>query len=481
MVLALDIGTSSARAALYDAGGRPVPGRFHRVSYAPRVTSDGGVEHDAATLREAAVACVDAVLAGPRLPDVAAVGVATFWHGLLGFDAALQPVTPLSMWADTRSAPDAAVLRAALDEAALHARTGCPVHSSYWPARLRWFARERPGQVRRVARWGSIGEHLEVTFFGQAGTSLSIASGTGLLDQDTLHWDPEALAAADVEPEALFPLCDRTEARRGLLPAWARRWPALRGVPWFPAVGDGAASNVGSDCTDPSRVALNLGTSVALRVVTAAPVTAPRGLWRYRLDRRLGLVGGALSEGGNLYAWCREVLRLPDPAATERALAAMAPDAHGLTVLPFIAGERAPGWRGGRRAVVSGLHLDTSALEILRAALEAVALRVALVYERLAPLAAPGHELVASGGVVAASRAWLQIIADALGRPLALSPEEEATSRGAALLALSALGRLDDFAAVRQPPGERVEPVAARHAHYRAALARQQALDERLG
>jgi gluconokinase len=481
MILALDIGTSSARAALYDRSGRPVPGRFHRVTYAPRVSDDGGVEHDPATLRDAAVACLDAVLAGPRLPDVAGVGVATFWHGLLGFDAALQPVTALSMWADTRSARDAAVLRAALDEAALHARTGCHVHTSYWPARLRWLARERPGQTRRVARWGSIGEHLELTFFGEAATSLSIASGTGLLDQDALAWDPEALAAADIEAGALFPLCDRTDGRRGLRPAWARRWPALRGVPWFPAVGDGAASNVGSDCTDPTRVALNAGTSVALRVVTPSPGPVPRGLWRYRLDRRLGLVGGALSEGGNLYGWCREVLRLPDAAVTEQALAAMDPDRHGLTVLPFIAGERAPGWRSERRAAVVGLHLDTSPLEILRAALEAVALRIVLVYERLAPLAAPDHTVVASGGVVSGSRAWVQIIADALGRPLTLSPEGEATSRGAALLALSALGLVTDFAAVRQPAGERVEPVAARHAQYRAALERQQALDARLG
>jgi gluconokinase len=480
MILALDIGTSSARAALYDRSGRPVAGRFHRVPYAPRVGADGGVEHDPATLREAVVACLDAVLAGPGLPDVAGVGVATFWHGLLGFDARLQPVTALSMWADTRSAPDAAVLRGALDEAALHARTGCPIHTSYWPARLRWFARERPAQVRRVARWGSIGEHLEATFFGEAATSLSVASGTGLLDQDALRWDPEALAAADLEAGALFPLCDRTDARRGLLPAWARRWPALRGVPWFPAVGDGAAGNVGSDCTDPTRVALNVGTSVALRVLTAAAVAPPRGLWRYRLDRRLSLLGGALSEGGNLYAWCRQVLRLPDEAATEQALAAMEPDRHGLTVLPFIAGERAPGWRGDRRAAVVGLHLDSTALEILRAALEAVALRIALVYDRLAPLAAPGHAVVASGGGVG-SRAWMQMIADALGQPLTISPEEEATSRGAALLVLSALGLLPDFAAVRQPPGERVEPVSARHAQYRAALARQQALDARLG
>src|SRR5262249_32728877 len=181
----------------------------------------------------------------PGLPDVAGVGVATFWHGLLGFAGAGHTVTPIYMWADTRSARDATLLAGALDGEALHAATGCDVHTSYWPAKLRWLARERPAEIRRVVRWGSIGEHPELAFFREAATSVSMASGTGLFDQTVLSWNVTALAAAGTESAQLFPVVDRTEPRRGLRPAWARRWPALRGVPWFPAVGDGAASNVG--------------------------------------------------------------------------------------------------------------------------------------------------------------------------------------------------------------------------------------------
>lgn len=482
MVITLDIGTSSARAALRDRDGRAVDNRFHQVRYRPVVTGDGGVEHDPARLLDAVASCLDAVLAGRGLPDVAGVGVATFWHGLLGFTRDGEPSTPVYMWADTRSAGDAALLRGALDEDALHARTGCHLHASYWPARLRWLARERPDQARRTARWGSIGEHLELALFGDAATSISMASGTGLLDQDALDWAPDALAAAGIDRDQLFPLCDLADGRRGLLPRWARRWPALRGVPWFPAVGDGVAGNVGSDCTDPTRIALNLGTSAALRVVTPAPTRPPRGLWRYRLDRRLSILGGALSEGGNVYAWCRDVLRLPGAAEIDRALAEAPPDSHGLTVLPFLAGERAPGWRGERRGVIAGLSLDTTALDIARAALEAVALRIALVYRLLAPCADPDHTVVASGGGVARSRLWAQIVADAIGRPVAISPEEEATSRGAALLALAALGERPEIGS--GPPAEAaaevVKPDPARHARYVAALERQQALDARL-
>lgn len=480
MVIALDLGTSSARASLYDARGRAVEGRFHQVPYAPTMTADGGVEHDPARLLDAATVCLDAVVRAARHDDVQAVGVTSFWHGLVGFDAAHRPVTPVFMWADSRSTREAALLHDALDEDAVHARTGCHLHPSYWPAKLRWLTRERPADVRRVARWGSIGEHLELTFFGEAATGLSMASGTGLLDQDALGWDAEALAAAGIEAEHLFPIARRAEGRRGLRAPWAVRWPALRSVPWFPAVGDGAAGNVGSDCVDAGRIALNVGTSAALRVVTDAGVRPPRGLWRYRLDDRRSLVGGATSEGGNVYAWCRDVLRLPDDAAVERALAGRAPDGHGLTVLPFLAGERSPGWRGDRRATVTGLSLGTTALDVTHAALEAVALRLALVYERLVSHATGDHVIVASGGAISHSRAWTQMLADALGRAIHASTEAEATSRGVALLAFEGLGVLRDIGAVRAPLGEVFTPDAARRARYRAALERHRRLDERV-
>jgi gluconokinase len=478
MVIAVDVGTSSARASAYTTDGRPVAGLFHRAPYEPRVTGDGGVEHEPRALLDAVATCLDAVCARAGRAAVRGVGVTTFWHGLCGFDAGGEAVTPIYMWGDSRSARDAAVLRDALDETALHARTGCHLHSSYWPAKLRWLARERPAEAQRVARWGSFGEHLELTLFGDAATSVSMASATGLFDLATGAWDAEALAAAGVEPRQLFRVVDRTEGRRGLRREWAARWPALHAVPWFPAVGDGAAGNVGSDCTTPDRIALNVGTSAALRVATDGSRMPPRGLWRYGVDRGRLLLGGATSEGGNVYAWCRETLRLPDDATLETRLDAMPPDAHGLTVLPFLAGERAPGWRGERRGAVSGLSLDTGPLDIVRAALEAVALRLALVYRLLAPHAGREHLIVASGGAVTRSRAWTRMLADALGHAVTWSQEPEATSRGAALLALQALGAIADVAGLRAPLGETFEPEAARHARYRAALERQRALDE---
>src|SRR5436309_3520487 len=116
----------------------------------------------------------------------------------------------------------------------------------------------------------------------------------------------------------------------GLTPRFASRWPRLARARWYPAHGDGACSNLGSDCAGPDRVALNVGTSCAMRLVAPEGLgqggPTPWGLWRYRVDARRSLIGGATSEGGNVLAWCRRVLALPaDDEDLERAVAEIPP------------------------------------------------------------------------------------------------------------------------------------------------------------
>jgi gluconokinase len=475
LVVTLDVGTSSARVLCFDAHGRPLAGVEGRTEYEPLTTPDGGVEFDADRLVRAVTEAVDGGLAGlgARAADVGAVATSMFWHSLLALSGDGRPLTPVITWADTRSARAAGELRGLLDERAVHARTGAPLHSAFAPAKLRWLRRARPEAVRRAATWCGFGEYLALRMTGTLRASLSMASGTGLLDQARASWDPEVLAAAEIEPAALPPVGDAPLAE--LTREFAARWPALGRAAVFPPFGDGACSNLGSDCRGPDRIALNLGTSAALRLVTTAPGPPPPGLWRYRVDARRSLLGGATSEGGNVLAWCRRTLALPSDDELGRRLAALPPDSHGLSVLPFLAGERSPGWRGDARGAITGLGLATSALDILRAALESVAYRLGLVYERLAPLAAPGHEIVASGGALERWGVWARVIADVLGQPLVLSATAEASSRGAALLALDGLGL--DWPEPG-PRGRVVAPDPTRHEQYRRAAERQRRLYE---
>ena len=321
LVMALDVGTSSARALCYDGTGAPVRGAEGRVGYEATTTASGAVELDPDALVEAVAEAIDRCLAGAgsRAGEVVAVGASVFWHSLLALGADGRPLTPVITWADTRSAAAARALREAVDPRAAHARTGAPIHSTFWPARLRWLERDHPEVFRRAHIWCGFGEYLGLVLTGEIRASLSMVSGTGLLDQDACRWDPEMLAASGVEVARLPPV-DETP-RPGLAARFAARWPGLARVPWLPGWGDGACSNLGSDCARPDRVALNVGTSAAIRLVTTETVEPPAGLWRYRVDRARALVGGATSEGGNVLAWCRRALALPeDGAALDEAL-----------------------------------------------------------------------------------------------------------------------------------------------------------------
>ena len=482
VVLAIDVGTSSCRASLYDTRGRAVRGRMAQLVYAPTVTPDGGAELDPVILLERVYDVIDQVLLQPSTEPLVAVATTTFWHSLIGVDQHGNPLTPLFPWLDARSRQDAADLRRRLDQHAVHSRTGCLLHWSYWPAKLAWLRRTQRDVFDKVDRWLSFGELLLEHVTGERTVSVSMASGTGLLDVHTNEWDAEVLDVLGVTVERLSALAPLSHTAS--VPASAgQRWATLRDVPWLPAVGDGACSNIGAGCTTPDRVAIMIGTSGAERVVwaTDGPFTIPWGVWCYRVDERRLVLGGALNDGGSLFNWLHATLRLPSLRASEAAIAALPPDGHGLTILPFWAGERSPGWSDDARGAIVGLRLHTRPEEILRAAMEAVALRFGEIDRLLEQTLGSGRQVVGTGGALLHSPAWLQMLADVLGRPVLASSEAEASSRGASLLALETLGLLDGSLERLQPAARRhFQPQPAHTTVYRAAAERQRRLYDAL-
>ena len=482
LILSIDIGTSSIRVALFDRLGRALEGFEARRAHEFQTDAQGASEADPDFLLDLIFQCLDQVLAQTLAISLSIGGVAacSFVNNILGVDQNNRVVIPLTTYADTRSAGEISGLKKDFDEERTHDRTGCHFHPSYLPARFRWLARSRPEGFKKTVRFVSIGEYLELRLFGEAAVSYSVASWTGLLNRNVLQWDRELLAGLPVRLEQLSPLTDAGRPRRGLLPEFSRRWPALREVPWFPALGDGATANVGSGCVSPKRVALTVGTTSAMRVVLTSRVESiPPGLWCYRVDGRRSLLGGALSEGGSVFAWMRSTLRF-DLEGLENKLSALEPDGHGLTVLPFFAGERAPGWAGHARATFHGISLATTPLHLLQASLEAVAYRIALIFGLLSPLLPEDSQVVASGGAILRSPAWLQIMTNAIGRPVAASGVAEASERGSALLALEALGVIPDLEQAPNFSGALYEPDSRIHLRYREAMARQKELYRKL-
>ena len=348
------------------------------------------------------------------------------------------------MWRDVRSAPQAEELGRRLDGEAVHARTGCTLHPSYWPAKLAWLAQEEPDTFRSAARFVSFPDYLLLQLTGELRSSLSQASATGLWSRD--GWDAELLEALALDPERLPTVSD--EPVDG----------------WYPALGDGACSNVGAGCLTAERAALMIGTSGALRVVRPEDGSSPpRGLFRYSLDAARLVEGGSLSDGGNLHAWVERTLRLPD----DTRVAEREPDGHGLTFLPLLGGERSPGWRADARGAIAGLTFATEPVDVLQAALEGVAYRFAEIADLLPRVV----DVVGTGGALDSNPDWAQILADVLERPV-YRGEAEGSARGAAAVALERLG----IAVPDASPGDPFVPRPDRQETYRLARERQRNL-----
>lgn len=146
LILTIDAGSSSVRATVYDCCGETVTGLEVRRPYQFETTSDGGVEVGADALFKLVVEAIDEIMvqSGCQHRRIAAVAMSTFWHNLVGVDARGRALTPVYSWADTRSAAAALQLRSLVDESQYHARTGCPLHPSYLPAKLLWLYQFRP-------------------------------------------------------------------------------------------------------------------------------------------------------------------------------------------------------------------------------------------------------------------------------------------------------------------------------------------------
>ena len=217
-IVALDVGSSSVRAIAYDGDGTSEPGDAH-------------LKYDTHDPDELVEAC-RAVLA--QVGEGDALAISSFWHSLVALDEHDRPVTPVLTWRDAEGDPPK------LDPVEYHGRTGCFLHPSFWPAKLAGLS---------ATRYVSFADYLLLRLTGELVTSISMASGTGVFDPNRLVWDTETLDAVGVDVSTLPPVSDEQVA--GV-------WPAL---------GDGACSNVGTGSVERSRAAVTIGTSAAARVV----------------------------------------------------------------------------------------------------------------------------------------------------------------------------------------------------------------------
>jgi gluconokinase len=426
-VLALDLGTSSGRALVLDGAASPVPDALARHKVEPAYASDGAATLDLDGYVEGVLGCVDELNGKGFLDGVEHIVLSSQWHSIVALDNDGGPLTPVVPWTDTRSVPRRTGHD--FDEHAFHARTGTWLHRLYWTRRIPWLLSELPAK-----RFAGLPDLVLGRLTGEVVTSVSIASGTGLLDLAAGRYDAEALAIAGVGANALPPIVASDWSGK-LGPEFARRWPALDGVPIHPPTGDGAASNVGTGASDSGTAAVTVGTSAAVRVVHPvedAP-DLPWELWRYRVDDDRAVTGMAFSAAGNLHSWLTDVLALGpdehDPVDVE-------PGAAGVIAIPFQAGTRPPETVRSGSGALFGLSFDDTRADVLAATLQGAALEVGRGLRMLDDLFGRELRVVLGGGGIHASPWWRRCLAGAFARPGQVCAEAEVGARGATAVAL---------------------------------------------
>jgi gluconokinase len=205
---------------------------------------------------------------------------------VLGVDSAGKPLTPVYTYADTRTAPDVDRLREELDLPDVYDRTGVIQHTSYLPGRIRWLQRTQPEIAKQIDRYVDLSTYLFSKWFGRQDvkSSYCIASWSGLLNRRELNWDHALLDHLGIDESNLPDVAPWSDPEQGLANEYRDRWPVLADLPFFLSVGDGAAVSVGSGCVDESNVAITVGTTGAMRVLSQRPAPkVPSGLWAYQL------------------------------------------------------------------------------------------------------------------------------------------------------------------------------------------------------
>ncbi len=451
-ILALDQGTSSSRALVFDAHGHPVA--VAQRAFRQHFPRPGWVEHDALEIWQSQLAVAREALAQlqERVPgaQVRAMGVTNQRETTVLWDRSTgAPVGPAIVWQDRRTAAWCERLEAAGHGPQIQRKTGLVVDAYFSASKLRWLLDHLPGVRARAHRgelaFGTVDSWLvwQLTRGRVHATDVSNASRTQLFNLRTLDWDDEMLALFDI-PRSLLPQVRPSSGHFG------EADPALLGLalPITGVAGDQQAATFGQGCFAPGMAKNTYGTGcfMLMNAGTQPVASAHRLLttvgWRSEADpaRTAYCLEGAVFMAGATVQWLRDGLGLIDRAEDVEALAASVPDTGDMFLVPAFTGLGSPWWDGHARGTLVGMTRGTTRAHIARAALESIALQVADVFGAMAADASlPLTELRVDGG---ASRndLLMQLQADLLGVPVLRPRQTETTALGAALLAGLAVG-----------------------------------------
>ena len=455
-ILALDQGTTSSRAILFDHAGRP---RWSAQREFPQqFPSPGHVTHDPEAIwsSQLDVAREAIATAGIGPDEIAAIGVANQRETTVVWERATgRPVADAIVWQSRITAPFCAELRAAGHEPMIRARTGLPIDAYFSGPKIRHILRSQDGLEDRARRgelaFGTIDSFLvwRLTAGRVHVTDVSNASRTLLFDIHRLAWDDQLLDLMDV-PRSMLP---DVRSSSGVL---AETDPSIfgRAIPIAGVAGDQQAATFGQACFRPGEAKNTYGTGAFLLCNTGQrPVSSTNGLlttilWRLGDGLPAYALEGSVFVAGAAVQWLRDELRAFERSSEVEALAASVPDSAGVYVVPAFVGLGAPHWDPWARGAILGLTRGTGLAEIARATIESIAYQVRDVIEAMDADVGQRVATLRVDGGAAANDALLAFQADILDVPVERPAVTETTALGAAYLAGLAVGFWSDLAEI---------------------------------
>jgi gluconokinase len=442
-VIGLEVSTSAAKCILFSLEEGIID--VATVPYSKDVSDV--VSQDPEGIFQAALDAIGAIVQRTD-KDIAAIGLGGTWHSLLLLDRMRKPLGRIRTWADFASASSIAALKEdSVFKDWFYHKTGCMVHALYPVWKFYHLRKTEPELARRVESISSQIEYVFEHLTGVQALSKCTASGTGLFNIHTLDWDEDILDFAGVKKDCLGELREAPDTAR-LLSSIVELIGLPAGIPVTVGSADGALNHVGIGGSRFGIMSFSVGTSAAIRLVHDEPKLPPNpSTWCYYLYNQKRLEGAATHACNNLDWYIEHLMcangHSPDYVRYDREAAAVSfQDAPYF--LPFLFGERCPGWEENRKGGFVGVTARHTDIDLYFAVLEGILFNLYHCYLILSEAGGAPEEIRISGGIMN-SPFWLQMAADIFGKELCATGFANDSTVGAALFALQAVGGISQI------------------------------------
>jgi gluconokinase len=457
-ILGIDIGTGSTKAVAVNYAGSPLDScQFYYKTNHPEA---GYAEQDPEDIWQAFESCVGEMTKKLSMPT--AIALSSAMHSLIPVDHSGKALYPMITWADARSSSIAEALRTSPGGKSLYEITGTPVYAMSPLSKIIWFRTYKPEVFTKSARFISIKEFIWHRLFGSYEVDYSIASGSGLFDIVRHEWHDTSLSLAGITPEQLSKPVNTTYTRSDRIAGVFNFLPPE--TPFIIGGSDGCLANLGSLAIVPGVAALTIGTSGAVRISHDTPIYNFSAMtFNYCLDERLYICGGPVNNGGIVIQWfLKNILQRAEPADSDydflfAQAETVTPGSEGLIFLPYLSGERAPLWTTETCGVFFGIMHHHNQSHFCRAVLEGICFSLKQVMEAVESKETPVNQINVSGGFVQ-SEYWIHMLSDITGKRICIQSEQDASSIGAAYLAMKSLKLIDAFTALKPANEVFIEP-----------------------